>query len=274
MKINVCCDSSCDLPKGYAENNGIKTLYIPVIIKGEEHLNVDNNMLFDSVKETGELPKTAAPSKDDFVKFFGQYPKDEKVIMFTLSSELSSLYSHAKEAEQEFDNVTVIDSQNLSSGIALQVLACVDDVNDGMSFDDVVKRALDRVKKANATFVIDTLKYLHKSGRCSTLKLLGANLLKIKPEISVIDGKMTMTKKYKGKINNVIKDYASDKMSISDTNKKYIFITHTMQDDSILDEITRVCREHGYENVYETTASSTIAVHCGENTLGLLFLQN
>lgn len=274
MKINVCCDSSCDLPKGYAEQNGIKTLYIPVIIKGEEHINVDNKTLFDSVKETGELPKTAAPSKDNFIDFFNQFPKDEKVIMFTLSSDLSSLYSHAKEAEQEFDNVVVIDSKNLSSGIALQVLACVDDVNAGLSYDDVVQRALDRVKKANATFVIDTLKYLHKSGRCSTLKLLGANLLKIKPEISVIDGKMTMTKKYKGKINNVIKDYASDKMAVDNTNKKYIFITHTMQDDSILDEMTQFCKANGYENVYETTASSTIAVHCGDNTLGLLFLEN
>lgn len=272
-KINVCCDSACNLPQNYAEEKNIKIFYIPTIIKGEEYKQVSNEFLFDSVAKTGELPKTAAPSTKDYENFFEQYPKDEKVIYFTLSSHMSMLNQNANEATQKYKNVKVIDSLNLSSGIAMQIMKCIHDIENGLTYDEIIKNAESRKSKIRASFIIDKLTHLYKGGRCSSLALFGANLLKIKPEISVIDGKMGVTHKFRGKLDAVIKEYTEELLKkVDNADKEFAFIVYTCIDDEMIEYVKQQLLNAGFESVYPCIASNTIAVHCGEGTLGIMYM--
>lgn len=273
-KINVCCDSSCDLPQNYASEKKIKIMYIPIIVEGEEYKNVDNQFLFDSVAKTGELPKTAAPSTKDYENLFESYPKNENVIYFSLSSHMSLLNQNANEAAKSFKNVKVIDSLNLSSGIAMQVMKCIEDIESGLTYNEVLKNALTRQEKVKASFVIDKLTYLYKGGRCSALALFGANLLKIKPEISVVNGKMGVSRKFRGKLDAVIKDYVELSLkNVENADKSNAFIDYTAIDDETIEYVKQQCLNAGFKNVYACIASSTIAVHCGEGTLGIMYME-
>ena len=127
--------------------------------------------------------------------------------------------------------------------------------------------------KIDASFVIDRLDYLHKGGRCSGLEAFGANLLRIKPCIEVIDGKMTVGKKYRGSFENCLKKYVKDRLQANgDIDYSRIFVTHTVsttEKEALVIELIQVLA--GIEEIIEPNAGCTISSHCGPNTLGILY---
>lgn len=277
--IHITSDSTCDLSaEQIARHNiGIMPLYVRL---GDETMrdgvNITAQDIFRYVDETGQLPKTAAPSVADYIDFFKEQQKepDTAVIHFSISAKFSSSYQNACIAAEELENVTVIDSMNLSTGHGLAVLEACRLAEQGASVEEIVKHEEEVIPKIRASFILDRLDYLRKGGRCSGVAALGANLLKLKPCIEVVDGEMRVGKKYRGTLDKVLPLYTADRLAGKKVRKDLIFITHTGCDKKIVDSVRAKVNElYSFDEVVETIAGCTVTSHCGQNTLGVLFIE-
>lgn len=275
MKIAISIDSACDLPKEVIKENNIFCMPYFVTMGENEYrdgVNVTSADLFKFVKENGVLPKTGAPSAEMFKEYFSDILKSyDAVIHIGLSDKMTSAFANARIGAEELKNVYLIDSMSLSSGIALLALKCVEKVKQGKQPEKIVEELNALRPYVQASFLVDTLKYLHKGGRCSSLALIGATILMLKPQISVINGEMKVTKKYMGGINGCLKKYVEDMLKKSSPDLSVAFVTHS----SPMEISSKICdrlREYGFKQVYDVNASSTISSHCGPGTLGILFI--
>ncbi len=275
MKIAISIDSACDIPQELKKKYHLFTMPYYVILGDREcvdGVDVTTNDLFKYVKETGALPKTAAISSEKFREYFADLLKDyDEVIHFSLSSKMTSSCLNAV-AGADGLNVHIVDSKSLSSGIALLVLKCAQMVQEGvLSAGEIVEKVKNMTHLVQASFLVDTLTYLHKGGRCSAVALIGSKLLKIKPKILVKDGKMEVAKKYMGNINNCLIKYVEDTLNGNNPEKTIAFCTHSSPMD-ISSQICQKLRDYGFNEVYDVDAGSTISSHCGPGTLGILFM--
>ena len=204
-KIRIFADSTCDLPPSWIEeyNIGIVPLYV---VFGEQSLrdgvDITPEQLYAKVDQIGDLPKTAAPSPSDFIAAFTpSIEQGEDILFLSISSELSSTYQNALIAagESPEGRVTVFDSRNLSSGIGLLVMKAVHATNEGSFIPQIVELLSRTVNEVECEFVVDTLDYLYKGGRCSGMQNIIGDLLKIRPVIKVVDGGMIPAYKVRGK---------------------------------------------------------------------------
>ena len=277
MKIAITSDSSCDLTQEQQERINLIKIPYKVILGDKEYLdgvNVNQNDIYEYVKQTKNLPKTSCINANEYEVFFREVLKSyDALIHINLSFGLSSAGNNAVIASNQIgtDKVKVIDSESLSSGVALLVMSCYDKILENKSLETIVEELEAEKKKVQASFVINTLSFLHKGGRCSSLELLGANILGIKPRITVKDGKMSVTKKYVGKINQVVVKYFNDIIKECPPNKKRAYVTYSSPIPA-KDELLQNLKEMGFEEVVECQASSTICCHCGPETLGVLYI--
>lgn len=275
----ITSDSTTDLSTELRERYNISL--IPLIINLDDKayrdgIDINPDEIYEHHDKTGKLPKTAAPNVEDYVNFFKQFTDaGKKIIHFTISSDMSSSYNNARIAAEEVGNVFVIDTMNLSTGGGLLVLAAADMLNSGLSAEETVEKTKALVPCVDASFVIDSLEYLYKGGRCSALAMLGANLLKLKPCIQVKNGKMDVAKKYRGKYSEVLKEYISERTAdYSDIILDRVFITHAGCDPELVDEIVEQVKAAApFKEVFMTRAGCTVSSHCGANTLGILFIR-
>ena len=281
MKIKICGDTTNDLTPEQLKKHNISLK--PIIINlGDDEYRDDNSLdpetIFGFVDKTGQMPKTAAINPLEFEEFFSEQLKSDDgydaLIYFSLSSGISSLCQNAQTAAQKFDGkVFVIDSKTLSTGIGVQMLYACELRKQGLTAKEIVEKVEARKQFAQTSFVIDTLKYLYKGGRCSVLALFGANLLRIHPEIVLKDGKMTVGKKFRGKYKDVVKDYVKTVLQqYPNPDRKICFITHTPISSEIVDMVREQLEASGkFDHIVESNASCTIGCHCGRNTIGVLF---
>ncbi len=278
--IKICSDSCVDINKDQIEENNIFVFPLSIILDDKEYLDgvdITPKDIFSYVEKTGQLPKTAARSIEEFKAFFSNLLKDgDEVIYMGISSKLSSAYNYAIQAKEELNNnrLHIIDSKSLSTGIGLLVLYASELARGGKSCDEICKLVEEQAKFNQTSFVVDKLDFLYKGGRCSAMARFGANLLKIKPRLELIDGKIENTGKYMGKFNSVIYKYIDDMLSIhSNIKKDLCFITHTCKDLAFVEEIVEYVKNKNiFDKVVSSVAGSTISCHCGENTLGILYL--
>ena len=277
MKIKIACDSAADLTKELLEKNEISVIPFAVMMGDREYrdgVDLTAQMIFDYVKENKTLPKTAAINQAEYEEFFKEI-KDgyDAVIFFSLSSGLSSSCEHAKMAGKEVGDIYVVDSKSLSTGIAVQVLYACELRDKGLKAEEIVEKVKARREKVQASFITYKLDYLHKGGRCSSLALLGANLLQIRPSIILSNGKMQMHKKYKGRLEKVNLEYLKDTIAEFNTpDTSVCFITYSSISPEMLELFKNFVKENTkFKNVYESQASATITSHCGENTIGILY---
>ncbi|MCQ2422815.1 MAG: DegV family protein [Lachnospiraceae bacterium] len=278
MAIKIIADSTCDIGKKLAAEYDITLIPLNVIMGDKTYrdgVNITPKDIFAWAAEAKSTPKTATPDMGLVMDILKPY-KDagDEVICFCISEAFSGTAQTVRLAAQEieFDRIHVINSMNLSTGIALQILRAADLVKEGKSAEEIVAIIEAEREKVCSSFCIDTLTYLHRGGRCSGVAaLLGAALM-LKPMIAVKDGKMGVEKKYRGKIAKVLKDYAKDlEPRLRMARKDRIFITHTT-DDAIVQEIYNYVKSLDlFENIYIAEAGSVISSHCGPGTLGLLF---
>ena len=275
MKIAISIDSACDIPQELKQKYNIFTMPYYVMLGERECIdgvNVTTQDLFEYVKQTGNLPKTAAINAEQFKEYFTNILKDyDEVIHITLSHKMSSSGANAILGSEGL-NVHVVDSKSLSSGIALLVIKCAEMVAENkLTASEIADKLREITPRVQASFLVDTLTYLHKGGRCSAVALVGSKLLKIKPKILVKDGKMEVSKKYIGNINNCLIKYVEDTLAVNNPEKNVAFCTHS----SPMEITTQICqklREFGFNEVYNVNAGSTISSHCGPGTLGILFM--
>lgn len=279
MKIIVTTDSTSDLPKELVEKYNIGVMPLNVNLGDdtfEDGIDIGPEKIFNYVDTTGILPKTGARSSLAYQEFFEKQMNDlnaDALIHISLSSELSSSHENALMASQELQNVKVLDSMSLSTGCALLVLSAIDKINEGKDLRTIYLELQEERNRVQASFVINNLKYLYKGGRCSALAMFGANVLRIKPKIKLASGKMIVDKKYMGKYEQVLINYVKDLLKdYQNVDKKRVFITFTTKNDEINAQIEQILKDYGFEEIIQNYAGSTIASHCGRDTLGVLFI--
>ena len=279
MRVKIISDSTCDLSPELLERYDIAITPLCVIKDGKEfHDGVDITPadIFTHVDGGGELCSTAAVSQFEYTQMFTRYAKEyDEVVQINIGSNFSCCYQNACLAAQEFDNVFVVDSENLSTGQGLLVVSAAKLAQQGVSGIEIAERVRALVPKVEASFLIDRLDYMRKGGRCSTVAALGANLLKLKPCIEVREGKMSVCKKYRGSFEKCIRQYVKERLDgREDIATELVFITHAAADTNVVAAAKEETAQYGsFEEVEETQAGCTVSCHCGPNTLGILFVR-
>jgi DegV family protein with EDD domain len=274
--IQIVTDSTADLGRVIADRSQIKIIPLSVLIGDETYLdgvNIDQAKLFELVKKTGKLPKTAAPTLKDFYSVFKE---SDEVIFIGISSKLSSTVQNAILTAKEFPDgkVRVIDSLNLSSGIGLLALAAGDLRDKGLAAAEIEKEITRRLPNTRMSFMIDTMEYLYKGGRCSALQSIFGSMLKIHPIIEMLpDGTLGVKDKAYGSrkksMNLLLQDFEKH---LDELDPRRVFITHTSSDEDakyLKEEIERIAHPR---EVLITRAGSVISSHCGPGTIGILYM--
>lgn len=280
MKVKIISDSTCDLSPALLEKYDIAVTPLSVLLKDRslrDGIEIVPDDIYDFVAQYGTLPKTSAVNVLEYAEVFQQWHEQGyDIVQFNISSDFSSSYQSACIAAQKWENVYVVDSRNLSTGQGLLVLHGAEMAQRGCSAKEIYEECTKLAERVEASFVIDSVDYLYKGGRCSALAALGANIFNLKPCIEVKNGFMEPGKKYRGKIEKVVLDYVTDRLAgRQDIEPHRIFITHTKCDPALVEAVERAIREQipDVEEVLETMAGCTVTTHCGANTLGVLFIR-
>ena len=279
MKIKICADSTCDLSPELVEKYDIAILPLYIVKDGVSYadgLEISPQDIYDHVRGGGAMCSTAAVSVADYEAFFTEQRKSsDALIHFHISSEMSSCYQNACIAAESVENVFPVDSRNLSTGIGQLVIAAAEMAAEGkMSAEEIYNAVREKREKLDVSFVLDTLIYLRKGGRCSALAALGANLLSLKPCIEVHDGTMGVGKKYRGTLGKSIVQYVRDRLEgRDDIDLKRIFITDstgfTPEELDAMEAEVRRCQP--FEEILHTHAGCTVSNHCGPRCVGILY---
>lgn len=279
--IRILSDSTCDLSQELIEKYNVTVLPLHINLGEEAYLDgetITPDEIYKWSDEHNETPKTAAISIGEAMDAFQPIiDAGDEIIVFSISDSMSAtrrvMQLAAEEMEAE-DKIHVIDSANLSTGVGLQVIEAAIMVQEGKSADEIVAAIADITPRVRASFVVDTLTYLHRGGRCSSVAALAGGMLRLHPRIAVADGKMDAGKKYRGKINRVIMEYVTDmKDDLLAAEKERVFITHSGCDEETIAQVRAYLEGlNVFEEILVTRAGSVVSSHCGPGTLGVLFI--
>lgn len=281
--IKIFADSTSDFSKEIAERYDISV--IPLFINMDDvfyrdGVEISRNDIFEWSDKTGKTPKTAAPSIEDVIEAFKPYvEKGDEIFYFAISEEMSTTANVVRLAADELqysDKIFVIDSLSLSTGIALLAIKAAEMAREGMPSEVIYNRILNLRSKVRASFVVDTLTYLGRGGRCNAATALIGNALKLKPRIEVLDGSMDATAKYRGTNERVIAKYVDDiKSRLGNVDKSRVFITHTVIAGDSVERVKKYLEELNiFDEILITEAGGVISSHCGPGTLGILYIDN
>ncbi len=279
--IVLCADSTCDLGPELVERYNVKVYPFHVLLDGQTYsdgVDLVPDDIYRVYKEKGMLPKTAAINMAEYLEYFQSFVDEGfEVIHINLGAGLSSSHNNARMAAEELEGVYVVDSANLSTGSGLLVIEAAERIEAGMEAAKIAEELRELVTKSHASFVIDTLEFLHKGGRCSALARFGANLLGLKPCIEVNNtdgGKMGVGKKYRGTLEKCLTQYVKDRLEGRDDLKlDRVFITHSGISDERIELVRELVKQYAdFEEILVTRAGCTVSSHCGPNTLGVLFM--
>lgn len=279
--VKIISDSTCDLSKEILEKYEVSILPLHVILgdrECEDGVNISPEEIYSWSDENKMTPKTSAPALDQAMELLRPYVETKtEVVCFAISEEMSSSANVMRLAAEELEAeglVHIVNSANLSTGIGLLVIEAALMAQQGKSAAEIVS-AVEQLKPyVRASFVVDTLIYLHRGGRCSGLAALAGGALKLHPKIVVENGKMSPEKKYRGKMEKVIMDYVRDQEdAIKKAKSERVFITHSGCDQETIQKVYRYLEElDHFEEILVTRAGGVISSHCGPGTLGVLYI--
>ncbi|MBQ9400916.1 MAG: DegV family protein [Clostridia bacterium] len=278
MKVRITADSTCDLSPELLRKYDIALAPLSVIIDGEvfhDGVDVTPRDVFRAA-DAGKSVRTAAVNAYEYKEFFGtQLRNCDQLVHICISSEFSTCYADACEAAAETGNVFVVDSRNLSTGSGLLALEGVEMAEKGMDGEAVAEALRGKTGLVDTSFVVRTIDYLRRGGRCSGLEALGAKMLHIRPSIVVRDGKMHPGDKYRGRYEHYLKHYIQD--ALADDRMidfRRVFITHSPSEEGLVRFAIDTVKSYGlFQEVLETMAGCTVCTHCGPDTLGIIFMR-
>lgn len=281
--VKIISDSTCDLSPELIAKYDIDTLPLHILLGEDEYedgKNITPEQIYSWSDENKTTPKTSAPALTDAIELFKQYiDEGREIVCFSISSSMSTsgnvMRIAAEELEAE-DRITVIDSANLSTGIGLLVIEAAIMAQNNHTVEEIVS-AIEALKpNVRASFVVDTLTYLYRGGRCNAVSAMAGGVLKLHPKIVVENGAMNASKKYRGKINSAIMTYVKDmEDDLKAARPNRVFITHSGCDRTIVEEVHSYLENLGvFSEILETRAGGVISSHCGPGTLGVLFIQS
>ena len=277
--VIITADSTCDLSSELCSRFQIQVIPLTItlgeatFLDGESFTPAD---MYARYREDGTLPKTSAPSVQSFLDFFRPFVEQGlEVVHLDISSELSGSFNAARLAASELSGVYVIDSMMLSTGVGLLAIEAAECRDRGMSAFDIAVHLSDLRSKVSTSFVLDTLEFMWKGGRCTGVTAFGANLLKIKPGLEMRNGKLEVCKKYRGNINHVYQQYITERLSGKTVRPGHVFLTESGEvDPAVLKDLEVLVKQlTGCKEIHHTVAGCTVSSHCGPKTLGVLFIE-
>ena len=277
-KIAISAETTIDVPKEILKEYDIHVIPFHVLL-GERDApdgEITPQDIFEYVDKTGILPKTSAVNEFQYKEYFTELKKKYDVIIHvSLSSKISSSCENAQRVAEKMDGVYVIDSHSLSTGIALLCIYARQLADEGKDPEEIVKLVEERKKSLQVSFVVNTMAYLYKGGRCTGLQKFAGALFRIKPQILVKDGAMGPGKRYHGRNTPVVKNYCLDTLEeFNNPDLSLVFVTHSHATEEMAQEAIRILKERGFKKIIETTAAATITSHCGPKTLGILYIND
>ena len=279
--VKIISDSTCDLSPELITRYNIDILPLHILLGEDEYEDgktITPEQIFAWSDEHKTTPKTSAPSLEDAIHIFRPYIEDgHEIICFSISGSMSTSGNVMRLAADELeasDRIHVVDSANLSTGIGLLVIEAAIMAANGSSVADILSQMEALKPKVRASFVVDTLTYLYRGGRCNAVAAMAGGVLKLHPKIVVENGAMDATKKYRGKIKAVIMSYVKDmEDDLKSARPDRVFITHSGCDSSTVDSVRTYLNSLGiFHEILETRAGGVISSHCGPGTLGVLFI--
>ena len=277
--VIITADSTCDLSPELCSRFQIQVIPLTItlgeatFLDGESFTPAD---MYARYREDGTLPKTSAPSVQSFLDFFRPFVEQGlEVVHLDISSELSGSFNAARLAASELSGVYVIDSMMISTGVGLLAIEAAECRDRGMSAFDIAVHLSDLRSKVSTSFVLDTLEFMWKGGRCTGVTAFGANLLKIKPGLEMRNGKLEVYKKYRGNINHVYQQYITERLSGKTVRPGHVFLTESGEvDPAVLKDLEVLVKQlTGCKEIHHTVAGCTVSSHCGPKTLGVLFIE-
>ena len=279
MKIKIMSDSTCDLSQELLDKYDITLVPLTIVKDGKAYadgVTITPAEIFAHVAAGGGLCSTTAMNAGEYTEWFSKYADNyDGIIHINISAEFSSSYQNACLAAEDFENVRVVDSRNLSTGQGLVVLQACKYAQECNDLDELQTKLQAFTEKVEASFLLDKLEYMVKGGRCSSAAALGANLLNLKPCIEVKNGKMSVVKKYRGNYAKCLASYVKDRLADrDDLEHDTLFVTRTPVSDECLKAVADAVDTYAdFENIYWTEAGCTVSCHCGPGTLGVLFVR-
>lgn len=280
--VKIISDSTSDLSKELIAKYDIDIIPLHILLGDKEYrdgVDITPQDIYKWADENKTTPKTSAVSIEDTVNVFKKYiDNGDEIITFAISEDMSTTANVMRLAAEELsatDKIHVIDSANLSTGIGHLVVEAAVLAKEGKSAEEITDYIESLKGKVRASFVVDTLVYLYRGGRCSGLAAMAGGVLKLHPKIEVTDGKMHPGKKYRGKINSVVMSYVKDmEEELLKAKKDRVFITHSGCDSALVEEVRQYLSQlNVFDNIYETRAGGVISSHCGPGTLGVLYVE-
>lgn len=280
--VKIIADSTCDLSKELIEKYKVTILPLHIVLGEKEYrdgVDITPDEIYAWSDARGTTPKTSAVGMEEAMETFREMlTKDTELVVFSISGEMSTTTGVMRLAAQELsaeERIHVIDSRNLSTGIGLLVLEAAAMAQQGAGASDIVAHIEQMKPKVRASFVVDTLVYLHRGGRCSGLAAMAGGALKLHPRISVVDGKMIPGKKYRGKMDRVLLSYVKEmEADLKKAKSDRVFITHSGCDPQLVRQVREYLESLGhFTEILETRAGGVISSHCGPGTLGVLYME-
>lgn len=282
MNVKIIADSTCDLSKELLERYHISTVPLHIVLGEEEYkdtVEITPDEIYQWSNEHNAAPKTSAVAFSDTMELFEQYGKDyDEIVCFSISGQMSTTVNVMRMAAEELhmeDRVFIVDSENLSTGIGLLVLEAAIQAQNGISGKEIAASMESLKHYVRSSFVVDTLTFLHRGGRCSGVAALAGGALKLHPKIVVEQGAMKPDKKYRGKISSAIQHYVKDlEPMLKNARTDRIFITHSGCEDSLIQSIRQEIEGlEMFDEILITRAGGVISSHCGPGTMGVLFIE-
>lgn len=277
-KVKIVADSTCDLNSDLLERYGIETIALPVNLGDKaclDGIDVHTPDLFAYYNETGKLPTTSAPTPAYYEDFYQKWTGEGfEVVHLSISGEMTVTPNIARMAAENFPDVYPVDSRNVSSGMGMLAVYAAELRDQGLSAAEIADKVREQSKKVRTAFVISTLLYMYKGGRCTGVQMLGANLLNLKPCIEVQDGKMGVTKKYRGNLESVVCQMITDKLTNGEKlNPSRIMIAHYDAGEKVLAAAQKKIRELApFQEIDINDTGCSVSVHCGPGTLGIIYM--
>lgn len=276
----ISTDSPADVPAEIRERYDIRVIPLHIILDNdcfEDGVNIQPDDLYAFYKKTGRLPKTSAVSVAEYTDFFQELTKDgSSVVHISFSSALSATHQNARLAAEDFDNVYIVDSKSLTTGITLLAIKAAQLAKDGVDAKTIAHEMEYKREKVVTTFILDKLEFLYKGGRCSGIAMLGANVLGIKPSIVMVDGTLQVGKKYRGKLENCQMQYVRDLLEQYagriDTDRAFLSRTAGVSDEQMKALQKEIHKTLKFKEYIVSTVGCTITSHCGERTFTFEFM--
>lgn len=276
----ISTDSPADVPAEIRERYDIRVIPLHITLDNdcfEDGVNIQPDDLYAFYKKTGRLPKTSAVSVAEYTDFFQELTKDgSSVVHISFSSALSATHQNARLAAEDFDNVYIVDSKSLTTGITLLAIKAAQLAKDGVDAKTIAHEMEYKREKVVTTFILDKLEFLYKGGRCSGIAMLGANVLGIKPSIVMVDGTLQVGKKYRGKLENCQMQYVRDLLEQYagriDTDRAFLSRTAGVSDEQMKALQKEIHKTLKFKEYIVSTVGCTITSHCGERTFTFEFM--